>query len=221
MSSLKPGHWPDPDMLPLGQPDTRQTAFTPTTSRVTILTLWSILPAPLIFGREITALRTTPGPPPCSRTTRCSPSTGILPASRPAHRAAGMTEVWARDLSLGRKAVALFNHDTQDATVSASFSQLGITSSPVAVRDVWQRMDVTGMTAGLSASVIAGSTGMYVAVAARFDRRGVARAAPADQPEKAGWSGQRRRSVSAGGHSGRFRGQGWSGRRNRDRRQHV
>ena len=162
VSGLKPGHWPDPDMLPLGQLGSRQTAFTHN-QQVTILTLWSILPAPLIFGGETTALAND------AWTTALLTNDEVLavdqdPAGIEAKRIAqqGMTEVWARDLSLGRKAVALFNHDTQDATISVSFSQLGITSSPVAVRDVWQRMDVTGMTAGLSANVIAGSAVMYV-----------------------------------------------------------
>ena len=42
----------------------------------------------------------------------------------------GTTEVWARDLSGGRKAVALFNRGTQDATVAVTFAQLGVTGTP-------------------------------------------------------------------------------------------
>ena len=37
--------------------------------------------------------------------------------------------------------------------VSVTFAQLGITGSPVAVRDVWQRSDVTGATSGVSANI--------------------------------------------------------------------
>jgi len=162
VSGLKQGHWPDTDMLPLGQLGSRQTAFTHN-QQVTILALWSILPSPLIFGGEITALAND------AWTTALLTNEEVLAVDQDAagieaKRIAqqGLTEVWARDLSLGRKAVALFNHDTKDATVSVSFSQLGITSSPVAVRDVWQRMDVTGMTTGLSPSVIAGSAVLYV-----------------------------------------------------------
>ena len=64
----------------------------------------------------------------------------------------GTTEVWARDLSGGRKAVALFNRGTADATVSVTFAQLGVSGTP-AVRDLWNRADVTGMTTGISAKV--------------------------------------------------------------------
>ena len=162
VSGLEPGHWPDPDMLPLGQLGSRQTAFNHN-QQVTILTLWSIFPAPLIFGGETTALAGD------AWTTALLTNEEVLaidqdPAGIEATRIAqqGMTEVWARDLSLGRKAVALFNHDTQDAMVSVSFSQLGITSSPVAVRDVWQRMDVTGDTSNIAVNVPYQGALMYV-----------------------------------------------------------
>jgi len=69
--------------------------------------------------------------------------------------------MWARDLSGGRKAVALFNRGTQDATVSATFSALGITGTPN-VRGVWHRADVTGMTTGLSVNVPYGGALVYV-----------------------------------------------------------
>jgi hypothetical protein len=162
VKGLEPGHWPDADMLPLGQLGSRQTAFTHN-QQVTILTLWSILPSPLIYGGETTALASD------AWTTALLTNEEVLaidqdPAGIEATRIAqqGLTEVWARDLSLGRKAVALFNHDTQDAMVSVSFSQLGITSSPVAVRDVWQHMDVTGDTSNISVNVPYQGAVLYV-----------------------------------------------------------
>src|SRR6185312_10128165 len=72
----------------------------------------------------------------------------------------GSTEVWARNLDGGRKAVALFNNGTADATVSVTFSQLGVTGTPV-VRDLWQRANVTGMTTGISVNVPYGGAVMY------------------------------------------------------------
>jgi len=152
VSGLKQGHWPDPDMLPLGQLGSRQTAFSHN-QQVTILTLWSILPAPLVFGGETTALAND------AWTTALLANEEVLaidqdPAGIEAKRIVqqGTTEVWARDLSQGRKAVALFNHATQDAMVSVTFSQLGVTGQP-AVRDLWHRADVTGMTTGISVMV--------------------------------------------------------------------
>jgi MYXO-CTERM domain-containing protein len=147
-------------MLPLGQLGSRQTAFTHN-QQVTILTLWSILPAPLIFGGETTALAND------AWTTALLTNEEVLAVDQDAagieaKRIAqqGTTEVWARDLSLGRKAVALFNHATQDAIVSVTFSQLGVTGQPV-VRDLWHRADVTGMTTGISAMVPHESAFLY------------------------------------------------------------
>jgi hypothetical protein len=74
--------------------------------------------------------------------------------------ASGINEIWARDLSGGRKAVAFINRGTQDATMSATFSTLGVTGTP-AIRDLWRRADVTGMTTSLSVSVPGSGALMY------------------------------------------------------------
>lgn len=161
LNGLKPGHWPDADMLPLGQLGSRMTAFSHN-QQVTILTLWSILPSPLVFGGETTALAND------AWTTALLTNEEVLAVDQDAagieaKRIAqqGTTEVWARDLSLGRKAVALFNHATQDAMVSATFTQLGVTGQPL-VRDVWHRAGVDGMTTGISAMVPHESALLYV-----------------------------------------------------------
>ena len=61
----------------------------------------------------------------------------------------------------GRKAVALFNRGSQNATVSVTFSELGMTGTP-AVRDLWHHEDVPDMTTSLSASVPSNGAMMYV-----------------------------------------------------------
>jgi len=171
-SGLVQGHWPDTDMLPLGYLGPAdewhangETTFTHN-EQVTIMSLWSILPSPLIFGGNPQSLTTdtTTGP----WTTALLTNEEVLAVDQDslgahAKRIAqqGTTEVWARDLSGGRKAVALFNRGTADATVSATFSQLGVSGTP-RVRDVWQRADVSGMTTGLSANVPYGGAFMYV-----------------------------------------------------------
>jgi MYXO-CTERM domain-containing protein len=43
------GHWPDADMLPLGDMGHRVSQFTHN-QQVTVMTLWSIMPSPLMFG---------------------------------------------------------------------------------------------------------------------------------------------------------------------------
>jgi alpha-galactosidase len=160
---LVQGHWPDSDMLPLGYLGPRcewhasgETTFT-RNQQVTILSLWSILPSPLIFGGNPQSLTsdTTTGPftlALLSNEEALAINQDELGAHAKRIAQQATTEVWARDLSGGRKAVALFNRDTQDATVSVTFAQLGVSGMP-AIRDVWQRADVTGMTTGISSNV--------------------------------------------------------------------
>ena len=51
---LRPGRWPDADMLPLGRLalGERDTKFTPA-EQMTVMTLWSIARSPLIMGGDL------------------------------------------------------------------------------------------------------------------------------------------------------------------------
>ena len=151
-SGITPGHWPDADMLPLGTIGSRACAFSHN-QQVMVMSLWAIMPSPLIFGGMMTKLGTD------SWTLALLTNEEVLAVNQDALGSRGKrlsqqgsTEVWAKDLSGGRKAVALFNRDTQDATVSVTFAQLGVTGTP-AVRDLWHRADVTGLTTGISVNV--------------------------------------------------------------------
>ncbi len=167
VTGLGAGHWPDLDMLPLGYLGPRnewhasgQTTFSKN-EQVTIMSLWGIMPSPLMFGGNVVSLSTD------DWTTALLTNEEVMavnqdPSGTHGKRIAqqGSTEVWTRDLSGGRKAVALFNRGTQDATVSASFSQLGMTGTPT-VRDLWHRSDVTGITNSLSVTVPYSGALMY------------------------------------------------------------
>jgi len=151
-AGITPGHWPDADMLPLGTIGTRACAFTHN-QQVMVMSLWAMMPSPLIFGGQPTKLSGD------AWTLALLTNEEVLAVNQDAlgNRAKritqqGSTEVWAKDLSGGRKAVALFNRGTQDATVSATFSQIGVTGTP-AVRDLWHRADVTGLTTQISVNV--------------------------------------------------------------------
>jgi alpha-galactosidase len=167
ITSLTAGHWPDGDMLPLGYLGPRnewhasgQTTFS-RNEQVTIMSLWSIIPSPLILGGNVVSLASD------SWTLALLTNEEVMAVNQDASGThgkrilqQGSTEVWTRDLSGGRKAVVLFNRGSQDATVSASFSQLGMTGTP-AIRDLWSRADVAGMTTGLSVTVPYSSALMY------------------------------------------------------------
>ncbi|WP_437951131.1 putative Ig domain-containing protein [Sorangium sp. So ce296] len=166
VGDLTPGHWPDLDMLPLGYLGPRnewhasgQTTFTKN-EQVTIMSLWTMLPSPLMFGGNPARLGSD------AWTLALLTNEEVLAVSQDALGARGHRtavnggEIWVRDLSGDRKAVAFFNHGDQDMTMSVQLSELGVTGTPV-IRDLWRRADVSGVSDALSASVPAGAALMY------------------------------------------------------------
>jgi alpha-galactosidase len=158
VSGLAPGHWPDADMLPLGYLGPRcpvhasgPTAFSHN-QQVTVMTLWSILPSPLIFcGNEpmlasdawTTALLTNPeviavNQDPTGKEAKLTQS--------------GSQQTWVKALTGGRKAIAFLNTGTQDVTMSVTFASLDL-SPQSTVRDAWHRTNLTVTGAGPSVSV--------------------------------------------------------------------
>ncbi len=220
-AGLVPGHWPDTDMLPLGYLGPRcewhasgETTLTHN-QQVAILSLWSIFPSPLVFGGNVQSLMTdaTSGPWTLALLTNeevlaVNQDALGTHATRVAQQ--GSTEVWARDLSGARKAVALFNNGTADATVSVTFSQLAVTGTP-AVRDLWQRADVPGMTTGLSVNVPYGGAVMYT-----LTPRAAGAGGAGGVPGSAGSGGLAGQGGAGGaapaGHSGGNGGEGGAGR---------
>jgi len=210
-SALTQGHWPDCDMLPLGYIGPRSPvgggnrtgsmSALDHAAQTSVMSLWSIMPSPLIFGGNPTKLSTD------AWTTALLANPEVLAVNQDASgthakrlSSANNTQVWTRELTGGRKAVALFNRGTAAATVSATFAQLGVTGTP-AVRDVWQRMDVTGMTSGLSASVPAGAAVMYVLSPPGSTGAGGS-AATGGSPGNGGAGGRSGTGGSSGGSSG-------------------
>jgi hypothetical protein len=120
------------------------------------MTLWTILPSPLMFGGNVPALGTDATGP---WTTALLANEEVLAIDQDALGARGRrlrhdasTEVWTRPLAGGRTAVALFNRGSQDAAMTVSLAELGL-SGPQIVRDLWRRSDVTGVGAALRATV--------------------------------------------------------------------
>lgn len=154
-----PGHWPDADMLPFGYlgplcpvGGNHNTKFTKN-EQVTVMSFWAILPSPLLLGANMTQLQTD------AWTTALLTNEEILSitedsSAQRASRVAvqGMQEVWARDLSGGRKAVGLFNHATSDQSIGVTWAQLGV-SGAVRVRDAWQRADIPVPASGPTMNV--------------------------------------------------------------------
>jgi alpha-galactosidase len=166
VGGLTPGHWADLDMLPLGYLGPRNewhasgdTTFSKN-EQVTIMSLWTLLPSPLMFGGNPARLASD------AWTRALLTNEEILAVNQDVLGARGKRtavtagEMWVRELSGGRKAVGFFNRGAQDAMMSASFADLGVTGTPV-IRDLWRRADVPAAGNGLAVSVPGGAALVY------------------------------------------------------------
>jgi len=136
----KPGHWTDPDMLVVGKvgwgPSVHDTRLTPN-EQITHITLWAIQAAPLLLGADMGAFD--------KFTTDLMTNHEVLEVNQDVLGRGGSRvwqqerlEVWSKPLADGTHAVALFNRGLQAATVTARWSDLGITGAQP-VRDLWQQ----------------------------------------------------------------------------------
>ena len=149
-----PGRWNDPDMLVVGRvgwgPKLRDTRLT-RHEQITHITLWSLLSAPLLIGCDMTAMD--------QLTVDLLSNDEVLAVNQdPLGKAAtcrvrtGTTEVWARPLEDGTLAVGLFNRGLARASVTATWTDLGLQGTQP-VRDLWQCKDLAPQTASFTADI--------------------------------------------------------------------
>lgn len=142
LGTTGPGGWSDPDMLTVGKVGfgkPHMTRLTPN-EQYTHITLWSILPAPLLIGCDLTVLD--------AFTLSLLSNDEVIAVNqdalgKQARRVAktDTTEVWSKQLEDGALAVALFNRGESEGEVVATWSDLGL-SGKQAVRDLWRQQDV-------------------------------------------------------------------------------
>ena len=123
-----PGHWPDADMLPIGQLKPapgwgapRASGLTPDEQR-TEVTLWAIARSPLIIGGNLPLLDPT--------TTALLTNREVLRISQTALRSAqvlheGALIAWRADMPGGGKAIALFNLGETEIAPNKLLSDFG------------------------------------------------------------------------------------------------
>ena len=140
---IRPNHWPDADMLPLGrlrirgyEDPERQTRFTPAEQR-THLTLWAIFRSPLMMGGDLPTLD--------AATLELLTNPEMLAVDQHSTHnrelfTRGNQVAWAADVPGSRdKYLAVFNLDDQaPAEVSVRWSELGL-GEKCAVRDLWEK----------------------------------------------------------------------------------
>ncbi len=151
---IGPGHWYDLDILALGPQFQDQTSTRPNRltehEQVAHMTLWAIYPSPLILSCDVTKLR--------DFELRLFANEEVLAINqdrlgRPALRVFDLGETprdgrpprrlraYARELSGGKLAVALFNFGPEEDSLDLDLGLLGVPGAP-RVRDAWARHDM-------------------------------------------------------------------------------
>jgi alpha-galactosidase len=148
-----PGHWNDPDMLVVGKVGwghLHPTHLTPN-EQYTHVSLWCLLDAPLLIGADMSQLDPF--------TFNLLANDEVLAVNqdslgRQASRIAkdGATEVWAKDMADGSKAVGLFNRGEEATEVTVKWADVGL-SGKCHVRDLWRQLDAGELADSFTAAV--------------------------------------------------------------------
>lgn len=142
-----PGHWLDPDMLPLGRlsvgnRSVGQERLTKLTrpEQMTLMSLWALLPAPLMVGGDL------PANDPWTLALLTNPEVLEIDQDTPAHPGKPIVtqdewQVWAKSLGGGSQAIGVFNRGDFDDTITLTSAELGLFGRCV-YRDLWLRKDL-------------------------------------------------------------------------------
>ncbi len=150
-----PGHWNDTDMLVVGKlgwgrSEPRPTRLTPN-EQITHISLWALQAAPLLIGTDMSQLDEFTidllGNPEV-----LSVNQDVLGRAAGRLIGDGRIDIWARPLADGTLAVGLFNRGPEPTTITAKFSDLGLTGSQM-VRNLWLHKDLGSVSDQLSAAV--------------------------------------------------------------------
>jgi alpha-galactosidase len=149
-----PGHFNDPDMLEVGWVGKSATPHSTNLSpdeQYQHITMWSLLSSPLLLGNDLTKLDPF--------TENLLTNDEVLAVNQDAlgqqallKNGGSTLRVYAKDLEDGTKAVGLINSGTTAATVTANWSDLGL-SGPQAVRDLWRQLDLGNFDGKFQATV--------------------------------------------------------------------
>jgi hypothetical protein len=152
-----PGHWNNLDSLDVG--NGTMDGITDT-ERQSYMSLWAIEAAPLYSGDDLTKLDSY-GLSLLTNDEVIAVDQAGIPA-RPVSQATDQ-QVWYAKNPDGSYTVGLFNLGAQPATVTANWSDLGITGS-ASVRDLWQHSNLGSYGGGFTATLAShGSRLLHVA----------------------------------------------------------
>jgi alpha-galactosidase len=161
---VQPGHWPDADMLPLGRIGIRAERGNDRLSRLshdeqqTLMTLWSMLRSPLMFGGDLPSLD------PFTRSLLANAGVLAVDQESSNNRVAyqqGEVGVWTASAKrAGSRYVAVFNLSDQDADVHVAWNQIGFDRAPRSLVDLWTG-DARSASSSLQAPLRAHAAALY------------------------------------------------------------
>ena len=143
-----PGHWNDPDMLEVGK------GLAANEDRAHF-SMWSILAAPLIAGNDIRSMS--------SATTAVLTNTEVIAVDQDSLGVQGRLvatpatnlQVWSKTLSgTNVRAVVLLNRTGGSASITATWSAVGLPAGSATVRDLWGHTDLGTFTGSYTANGI-------------------------------------------------------------------
>jgi alpha-galactosidase len=142
-----PGHWNDPDMLEVGNGGMTATEYRAHFS------LWCILAAPLMAGNDLRQMTPEITEILTNREVIAVDQDPLGLQGRRVRRE-GDSDVWAKQLADGGRAVALLNRAAAPAQISVSWADIGYPAHLSAgVRDLWAKKDLGKHTGSFGATV--------------------------------------------------------------------
>ncbi|XP_028805605.1 alpha-galactosidase-like [Neltuma alba] len=151
-----PGGWNDPDMLEVGNGGMTTEEYR------SHFSIWALAKAPLLVGCDVRAMDST--------TFELLTNNEVIAVNQDSLGVQGKKvksedglEVWAGPLSDNRIAVILWNRSSSKATVTASWSDIGLEPARVVdARDLWEHSTQTSVSAQISAELDSHACKMYV-----------------------------------------------------------
>ncbi|XP_031405459.1 alpha-galactosidase-like isoform X2 [Punica granatum] len=151
-----PGGWNDPDMLEVGNGGMTTEEYR------SHFSIWALAKAPLLIGCDIRAMENAT-PDLLSNKEVIDVNQDKLGVQGKKVKRDGDLEVWAGPLSGGRVAVVLWNRSSSRATITAHWSDIGLSPTTVVdARDLWRHSTQASVKGQISADLDSHACKMYV-----------------------------------------------------------
>ncbi|KAF9587948.1 hypothetical protein IFM89_006273 [Coptis chinensis] len=153
-----PGGWNDPDMLEVGNGGLSTEEYR------SHFSIWALAKAPLLIGCDVRSMD--------NETFELLSNKEVIDVNQDKLgiqgkkvKKTGDLEVWSGPLSGGRVAVVLWNRGSQQSSITAKWSDIGLKSSAtVEARDLWEHTTTPSVQHQLKATVDTHACKMYVLI---------------------------------------------------------